>query len=116
VGSIEKRLEALERAERERVVERVRDFWHSLAVEECALLAAYGNAQRTGADPPPGAEDLAEHHHTTEIDEALGRAIGWHEGMADEEAHARVGHLMREVDPFAGRYEAVRRRYMELIA
>ena len=116
MGSIEQRLKALERTERERVVERVRDFWHSLTVEECALLAAYGEAERTGAQPPPGAEDLAEHHRTAELNEALGRAIGWHESMTDEEAHARVKHLMREVDPFAGRYQVVKRRYMELIA
>ena len=38
------------------------------------------------------------------------------ENMSDEEANARVGRLMEELDPFAGRFEAVRRRYVELIA
>jgi hypothetical protein len=114
--SLRNRLERLEGAKRERDVGLLRAFWRSLDVEECALLAAYGQAERTGTEPPPGARDLVEarRRRSPETEEALRRAIGWQEGMADEEIDARMSRLMDEVDPFAGRFEAVRRRYEAL--
>jgi hypothetical protein len=112
------RLEKLEEVRRKRDVDLLRAFWQSLDVEECALMAAYGRSQAEEADkePPPGARELVEARRTMETEDALRRAIDWREGMADEEISARLRHLLNELDPFAGRFEAVRRRYMELTA
>jgi hypothetical protein len=81
-------------------------------------LAAYGRSQAEEADkePPPGARELVEARRTAETEDALRRAIGWRESMADDEIGARLRRLMDEVDPFSGRLETVKRRYLEQIA
>ena len=58
---------------------------------------------------------------------SLGKRLEWLEVLAGGKANpsqitrtmeisARLRHLLDELDPFAGRFEAVRRRYMELTA
>lgn len=108
------RLRKLEEANREQAIERVRAFWHALSVEECALLCAWAKADEAGEEPPPGAAEVAEREREA-TNEVLKAAIGWREGMLDEDIDARVERLMAGVDPFDGRANAVRRRYLELM-
>ena len=76
MAGIERRLMALEDAQRGRAVEVVRDFWRSLSVEECALMAAYATAENAGKEPPAGAWELAERQDAAGMEDVLRCAIG----------------------------------------
>jgi hypothetical protein len=106
-------LEELERRERERAIVRTRGFWHSLSVEEMALMCAAVQAQQEGLELTP--EERAALDRADGMDGVLMTAIGWHEGMSEAEEGARIHRLMAREDVFDGRDRAVRRRYLELV-
>ena len=114
MGGLGRRTEVLERRQKERAVERVRHFWRSLSIEECALRCAWVKAEVGGLESPPDIRAVVDRERA-EMDETLRTAIGWREDMSGEEISARIGRLLSEVDPFAGRNQAVRRRYEELM-
>lgn len=108
------RREELERRETERAVGRGRGFWHSLSVEEWALLCAAAWAEDEGLEPTPEERAVLDRSDRSEIEGVLRVAIGWREGMTTGEEGVRIDRLMGERDPFDGRGPAIKQRYEEL--
>ena len=112
MGGLGRRLEDLERRERERAIERTRAFWHSLSVEDWALMCAASEAEEEGLELTPG--ERAALDRGDQMGGVLRTAIGWHNGMSAEEEERRIDRLMVWEDAFDGRARAIRRRYEEL--
>ena len=112
MGGLGRRLEDLERRERERAIGRTRAFWHSLSVEEWALMCAASEAEEEGLELTP--EERAALDRGDQMGGVLRTAIGWHKGMTAEEEGSRIDRLMAWEDAFDGRDRAVKRRYEEL--
>ena len=114
MGGLGWRLEDLERRERERAIGRTRAFWHSLSVEEWALMCAASEAEEGSLELTP--EERAALDRVDAMNGVLRAAIGWREGMSAEEEEGRIDRLMAWEDAFDGRDHAVKRRYEELVA
>lgn len=116
MGSIDRRVKALERQKRERAVAKVRAFCHGLSVEEWAMACAAAKALEAGLELTSEEEETFDREQRAEIEQALRVAIGWHEGMSVEEEEDLIGRLFDEIDVFGGRGYAIKRHYEALTA
>jgi len=99
VGSVARRLEALEERRRAEAVAEVAAGLGRLTDEEIALSVTGTEAKSDGREPTD--EEIAAGRKALEIgaEELIAAAIGFKEGMGEEEVGRRVSAMARELAP-----------------
>lgn len=90
MGSVTRRLQALEDCSREQAAAQIRQAWDRLSDEEMALILAPGHF---GREPTPK-EARAQKESREAIPESLiAHAIGHREDMVEDEVFRRLGEV-----------------------
>ncbi len=99
MGSLGRRLEALEERRRAEAVGEVAAIFKQLTDEEIALSVAGGEAKRDGREPSD--EEIAAGRRAEEMgaEELIAAAIGFTERLGEEEVGRRISAMAREVAP-----------------
>jgi hypothetical protein len=105
VGSLERRLVSLEERSRERAAARVRAAWEELTNREIALILAPYHFGRA----PALQERAAQASFCATVPEPLiAAAVGYQEGMPEEELSRRMAELVEPVTSGARRSGVLR--------
>lgn len=109
MGSITNRLRALEEHDRELAADKVRRAWMRISDREMSLILAPFHFGR-----PPTPEELALQawFQETVPETLIARAIGYTEGMSDDEVGRRLQELLEPV--LARRQPTLSRRFEEV--
>ncbi len=108
MASVGKRLGRLEELSRERAAAQLWGAWANLTDEEIAeLLSPYAD-WTPNRDPHPEERELEKRVRAAMPEELISRAIGFKDGMEDEEVDRRIHSLNRELGIFE-RGEGIRR-------
>ena len=91
MGGVERRLQALEKHDRERAAAGIRRAWDQLADRDIALIVAPSHFRR---EPTPEEASVTAAFREVVTEDLLARAIGYHERLSEEEVSRR---LHREV-------------------
>jgi hypothetical protein len=107
VGSVARRLEALEERRRAEAVAEVTRILEELTDREIALIITWMEVTQDGREPT--AEEVAAWHkgQETGVEEIIAAAIGLEESMDEEEVSCRISALAKELEIWQGRESGI---------
>lgn len=94
MGSMTRRLHALEERERELATAEIRRAWDRLSDEEIVLIAGPLLQEREPTEEESAAEDRARAMMPEQL---IARALGYSEALSPEEVSRRIGELLAPV-------------------
>jgi hypothetical protein len=98
LGSLETRLARLEDLSREHAAAQITRAWAQLTDKEIALmLAPYADGAR---EPTPEEREVEERMRAATPEELIHKAIGFEEGMEQEEVNRRISKLVDRLGIF----------------
>jgi hypothetical protein len=100
MGSIETRLTRLEDISQERAVAELCRIWGGMTDEEIAVFLVPYAEWVPDSEPTPKENEVSEKTQAAMPEELIARAIGFTEGMEDEEIDQRIGNLVRRLGIF----------------
>jgi hypothetical protein len=100
MGSIETRLTRLEDISQERAVAELCRIWGGMTEEEIAVFLVPYAEWVPDSEPTPKENEVSEKTQAAMPEELVARAIGFTEGMEDEEIDRRIANLVRRLGIF----------------
>ena len=94
MGSIGRRLGNLEETSRQNAVAEIRRAWREMSDEEMALVLG---PYYFGREPTAEEAQAADGSRAKLPEDLIARAVGYREGMGDEELGRRMGELLEPV-------------------